>query len=63
MLHEENNKFELAKAYYEYSFVYSILNDYNMAKELLEKAFSEFDRMGMKLWAEKCRKALQELDQ
>ncbi|MEW5937206.1 MAG: hypothetical protein AB1665_05240 [Candidatus Thermoplasmatota archaeon] len=31
------------------------------ALEYLEKALAEFERVGMKLWAEKCKKALEGL--
>jgi predicted ATPase/lipopolysaccharide biosynthesis regulator YciM len=56
-------KQELAKFYYEYSLLCNDISEPIKAKEHLEKALAEFERMGMKLWAERCRKVLEELNQ
>jgi len=47
--------------YYEYALLFKAKGDSAKAREHLAKALAEFEEMGMKLWAEKCRKALSEL--
>jgi len=49
---------EHAKTFYEYGLMWKAKGDPEKAKECLGKALSEFEHLGMKLWAEKCRKAL-----
>lgn len=52
---------ELAILFYQYGLFFECISENEKAREHIEKALSEFERMGMKLWAEKCRKALGEL--
>ncbi len=53
---------ELAKLIYEYALLYMIKGELDMAHEYVEQALSMFDEMDMKLWVEKCRKAMMNLD-
>ncbi len=55
-------KKELACVQYERALLFKKQGKVDEAKECLEKAYSEFERMGMKYWADKCRKALEDLD-
>ena len=58
MLEAVGDKMELARLSYEQGLMFKAKGDPAQARELLEKALAEYDRMGMKLWADKCRKAL-----
>ncbi len=44
---------------YERGILHKKMGNMDKAEELLKKALSEFERLGMRLWAEKCRKALE----
>jgi len=61
ILEEIENKEELAKLSYECALLYMVKGDKNNAEEQLDRTLSEFERMGMRLWAGKCHKALEEL--
>ena len=52
---------ELTILFYEQGLLFKAMGEPAKARELLEKALSEFQRMGMKLWVEKTEKALGEL--
>ncbi len=52
---------ELTLVSYERSLLFKAMGDQAKARESLEKALAEFERMGMKLWAGKCQKALEGL--
>jgi tetratricopeptide (TPR) repeat protein len=52
---------ELARIRYEKGLLLRAQGDKAAAKKLFETARTEFERQGMKLWAEKCAKALGEL--
>ena len=54
-------KRELAKLFHEYGLLHKAEGKPGNAREHLEKALSMFEEMGMKLWVEKCEKALGEL--
>ena len=58
ILEEVGGKVELAKLHYEYALLWKAKGEPAKVHEHMEKALSEFDRMGMKLWADKCRKDL-----
>ncbi len=62
ILEEVGNKEKIARTLYEQALLHIAMGDPAKARDCLEQSFSEFERMGMKLWAEKCRKALAELD-
>ncbi|MCK5548070.1 MAG: hypothetical protein KAI64_03590, partial [Thermoplasmata archaeon] len=57
------DKNELAKTFYEYALLFKAKGEPARAKGHLEKALSMSEEMGMKLWKEKCRKALDEMEQ
>jgi tetratricopeptide (TPR) repeat protein len=59
---EEKNMKELARLQYETGLLWKAKGEPERARELLEKALADFEGMHMKLWAEKCRKALEELE-
>jgi tetratricopeptide (TPR) repeat protein len=59
ILGKVGDKKELARALYEHARFYRDMGDLPKAKEHLDKALAEFERMGMKLWIEKCRKAIE----
>ncbi|MFO7618510.1 MAG: tetratricopeptide repeat protein [Thermoplasmata archaeon] len=61
ILEEVGDKEGLARLHYEHALLFRAMGDPAKARDYLDKALSDFDRMGMKLWAEKCRKALEEL--
>ena len=63
ILNEIGDSKEIAKVFYEYGLLCKTRGQHAKAKEHLEKALSEFEHMGMKLWVERCEKALEELDQ
>ena len=60
---EVGEKRELAQLSYERALLFKAKGEPNKAKEALERSFSMFEEMGMKLWAEKTQKALEELNQ
>ncbi len=62
ILEEVDDRIELAKLQYEYAFLFKVKNNQATSKRYLEKTLSEFERMGMKPRAEKCRKALEGLN-
>ncbi|MCK4757661.1 MAG: tetratricopeptide repeat protein [Thermoplasmata archaeon] len=62
LLAEVGDRILQAGLYYQYARLYICTGDYDKAKEKLVKALSMFEEMGMKLWEEKCMKALAELD-
>lgn len=53
---------EVGRAHYEYGLLLGTKDEIDNAREHLEKALPEFERMGMKLWEEKARKALEDLN-
>jgi len=61
ILEEVGHREELARTFKEYAFFYRAQGEPVMTRENMEKAISMFDEMGMKLWAEDCRKALESL--
>jgi tetratricopeptide (TPR) repeat protein len=63
ILEEVGDKVRLSRVFYEYALLSKFEGAPTQAKEHLFKALTEFERMGMKLWADKCRKALEELEQ
>ena len=56
----ENN--ELALTYYDIGLLWKNREDTNKARMNIDIALTMFQKMGMKLWEEKCRKALSELE-
>ncbi|MEW5936934.1 MAG: tetratricopeptide repeat protein [Candidatus Thermoplasmatota archaeon] len=58
ILEEVGDKKELARLFYEYGLMWKAKGEDGRAKEYLDKALSGFERMGMKMWAEKARRAL-----
>ncbi|MCK4756816.1 MAG: tetratricopeptide repeat protein [Thermoplasmata archaeon] len=61
ILDEIGNKEELARAYYEHALLFKTMGDPAKAREYLERALAGFERIGMELWADKTRKALNDL--
>ncbi len=59
---DTGNKRELTRLFYEYGLLWKARNEPAKANEYFDKALSGFEHMGMKLWTEKCQKALSELD-
>ena len=47
--------------FYEYGILHKVKGEPAKAREHLEKALSMFEEMGMKLWIEKCEKALDKI--
>ena len=63
-LHEETGyMMGITRSYYEQGLILINQNETKKAVEFLEKALSEYDRMGMKLWVSRCRKALSGLEE
>ena len=58
-----DDKMELARLSYEYGLLFKSKDEPGKAKEHLEKTLSMFEEMGMKLWADKTQKVLEELKQ
>ncbi len=58
---EIDRKDELARTFYEEGILVGEKGESTRAIEYLEKSLSLFEATGMKLWAEKCRKALKEV--
>ena len=62
VIFEDTEKIDpLARVFSEYGLMWKAKGEPAKAKEYLEKALSMFEDMGMKLWEEKCRMALEEL--
>jgi predicted ATPase len=57
----DNNK--LIRLFYEYAVLFKGRCDTANAREYLERSLAEFEKRNMRLWADKCRKALEELEQ
>ncbi len=51
----------LAKGLYEYALLFDDVGRKDDAKKSLERSLSMFESMGMTLWADRCRKAMEEL--
>jgi predicted ATPase len=60
---EDADRQEYATTLYEFGLFWQAKDETTKAKEYLEKALAEFERMHMKFWADKCRKALGGLEQ
>ncbi len=58
-----NNERELARVNYEYGILLGNTKKQDEATERLQNALKIFDSIGMSYWAEKCQKALEELDE
>jgi tetratricopeptide (TPR) repeat protein len=52
----------LARGIYEEGLMFKLRGENASAEEYITKALGEFERVGAKLWADKCRKALEELN-
>lgn len=59
---ENADREEYAIMLYDFGQLWKAKGDANKSKKYLDKALAEFERMYMKFWAEKCRKALGELN-
>lgn len=55
---EVGRKDEMAQVLYEFALLFKAKGEPDKAKDCLSKALQEFERMGMKLWVERCKKAL-----
>ncbi|MFO7619407.1 MAG: tetratricopeptide repeat protein, partial [Thermoplasmata archaeon] len=62
ILEEVGRKEDLAKFRYEYGLLFKAMGESSKARKILLTALADCEDMGMRLWAERCRKALQELD-
>ncbi len=61
MLNEIGDRKQLAELLYEYALLSEKMEDSEKAEARLKNALAEFERMGMKWWADKCREALANL--
>ena len=61
LLAEVGDRIFQAGLYYQYARLYTCTGDHDKAKENFEKALSMFQEIGMKMWIEKCEKALDNL--
>ncbi len=59
ILEEVGDKKEKTMVFYEYGIMWRAKDEPDKAREHLEKALVIFEEMDMKLWIEKCRKALE----
>ena len=62
ILEDTGEKKEMARLFHEYGLLWKAKSEHDKAKEHLEKSLSMFEEMGMKLWAEKCEKALEKIE-
>ena len=58
MLSGKDERKELSMVYYEYGLMLKETGDTDRSHEYLQKALSFFQDVGMKLWVERCKKAL-----
>ena len=58
ILDEVGDKRELARLYYEYALLLEKIGKVEKAKEYLNRALDIYEKMGMNLWIEKCKRAL-----
>jgi tetratricopeptide (TPR) repeat protein len=60
---KDAGQFQQTRITYEYGLLCKAMGDMKIAEKYLEKAQSKFEWMGMRVWADKCRKDLEELRQ
>jgi tetratricopeptide (TPR) repeat protein len=59
---EIGDKSEMASLLFEHGVLNSAMGDDAKAREYLDTALSEFQRMGTKQWVDKCKNALNKLN-
>ncbi len=58
ILKDGGDKDELARLYYEYALLLEKIGKVEKSKEYLNRALDIYEKMGMNLWIEKCKRAL-----